>query len=445
MGSFSKILPYSCYELGHCWKHSCSSASFEICIIGFIESIKIYGVVYLLTGLVNARKISMKYGKKLLKNYLTSVCFLTVNAFGYIGSYCVVRHILQHFNFFTVSFVPGFIGSLMAILVERPARRTLLAIYVTNVASECLWNSAVGNGYVSSIPRGEILVFAAAMAYLGYSFRSQTPISRLINSIMQLFLGKEESGLMVSQRQAAAHQECIPHQPLLWHQKLLAVITGKHCLCPHRGSCVLHFIWTGLQGFAQGFLLQLSLRMVTSIPRVVRAPRKLLPLLINKTNMEAGLFLGCFSSLFKGTCCGGRWWHGKDQPGHGTVAGALAALSMYFYSAPSLALYMMWKVVESMYETGCNAGYLPRIPGSVELLYAISTGYLFHIAVMEQHYMKPSYWRFLRRLTWDRLSGYNRHLLAPYGLDSGKNYQGWWPNYDLKHISETVKWLQPAL
>ncbi|XP_063852191.1 transmembrane protein 135-like isoform X2 [Scylla paramamosain] len=91
MESFSKILPYSCYELGHCWKHSCSSASFEICIIGFIESIKIYGVVYLLTGLVNARKISMKYGKKLLKNYLTSVCFLTVNAFGYIGSYCVVR------------------------------------------------------------------------------------------------------------------------------------------------------------------------------------------------------------------------------------------------------------------------------------------------------------------------------------------------------------------
>ncbi|MPC13248.1 Transmembrane protein 135 [Portunus trituberculatus] len=91
MGSFSKILPYSCYELGHCWKHSCSSASFEICIIGFIESLKIYGVVYLLTGLVNAQKISMKYGKKLLKDYLTSVCFLTVNAFGYIGSYCVVR------------------------------------------------------------------------------------------------------------------------------------------------------------------------------------------------------------------------------------------------------------------------------------------------------------------------------------------------------------------
>ncbi|XP_063850865.1 transmembrane protein 135-like isoform X1 [Scylla paramamosain] len=75
MGSFSKILPYSCYELGHCWKHSCSSASFEICIIGFIESIKIYGVVYLLTGLVNARKISMKYGKKALEELLNISLF----------------------------------------------------------------------------------------------------------------------------------------------------------------------------------------------------------------------------------------------------------------------------------------------------------------------------------------------------------------------------------
>lgn len=51
----------------------------------------------------------------------------------------------------------------------------------------------------------------------------------------------------------------------------------------------------------------------------------------------------------QGTCCAGRWWHGQDQAGHGAVAGALAGLSMYFYSAPSLALYTIWKVVEVSY------------------------------------------------------------------------------------------------
>ncbi|KAG0719283.1 Transmembrane protein 135 [Chionoecetes opilio] len=442
MGSLSKTLPYSCYELGHCFKHSCSAASFEVCIIGFLESLKIYGVVYLLTGLVNARKISVKYGKKLLKDYITSACFLTVNAFGYIGSFCVLRHVLRHFNFLTVSFAPGFIGSLMAILVERPERRTLLAIYVTNVASECLWNSAVGHGYVSPIPRGEIMIFAAGMAYLGYSFRSQVPASRLINSIMQLFLGQEESGVMMAQRKAPTQREGIAPEPLLWHQRLLAVITGKHWLCPHPGGCLPRFVGAGVQGFVRGLLLQLSVKLVVSVPSLVRAPGRLAPLLTSKTNIQAGLFLGWFTALFKGTCCAGRRWHGEDRAAHGTVAGALAALSMYFYSAPSLALYMMWKVVESMYEQGWKAGYLPRIPGSVELLYALSTGYLFHMAAVEQYHMKPSYWRFLCRLTSNRIVEYNRHLLAPFKMDSARNFSGIWPDYDLRHVSETVKRLQ---
>lgn len=439
------MLPYSCYELGHTWNHSCSTVSFEIGIIGFIESLKIYGVVYLLTGLVNARKISLKFGRKLLKDYLTSVCFLTVNAFGYIGSFCVVRHILHHFNFLSASFLPGFIGSLMAIFVERPERRVMLSIYVTNVASECLWNSAVGHGYARPIPRGEVLVFAAAMAVLGYSFRAQAPISQLINSILQLFLGQEESGLMITQRQEKVHHTISSPEPLVWHQKLLAALTGRHHTCPHRAGCLLHFLWTGVQGFGQGFLLQLSFRLVTSLGRVLRAPKKLVPLLTSKNNIEAGLFVAWFTSFFKGTCCAGRWWHGQDQVGHGAVAGALAGLSMYFYSAPSLALYTMWKVVESLYAKGCKYGYLPRIPGSVELLYAISTGYLFHVSTTELHHMKPSYWRFLARLTWNRLYEYNRHLLAPFGMDSGRFTPNFWPDYDPNRISEAVKRLRPAL
>ncbi|KAK8753063.1 hypothetical protein OTU49_002325, partial [Cherax quadricarinatus] len=133
MGSLSKLLPYTCHELGHPWNHSCFSSSAEVGIIGFIESCKIYGVVYLLTGLVKYRKLNHKYGQKLLRDYITSVCFLTVNAFGYIGSFCILRHILGHVNFLSASFLPGFISSLMAINVERPERRPLLAIYVTNV------------------------------------------------------------------------------------------------------------------------------------------------------------------------------------------------------------------------------------------------------------------------------------------------------------------------
>lgn len=139
----------------------------------------------MLTWLVKGRKITLEYGRKILKDYLRSVCFLSTNAFGYIGSFCVIRKILQHVNFLSASFLPGFVGSVLAINVERVERRPLLAVYVANVASECLWNSAVANGYAKSIPRGEILIFAGAMAVLGYSFRSAAPLSKTINSILQ--------------------------------------------------------------------------------------------------------------------------------------------------------------------------------------------------------------------------------------------------------------------
>lgn len=45
------------------------------------------------------------------------------------------RALVGNLNFFTVSFIPSFLSSLVAILVERPSRRGLLSLYVTNVVS----------------------------------------------------------------------------------------------------------------------------------------------------------------------------------------------------------------------------------------------------------------------------------------------------------------------
>nr|CAD7430405.1 unnamed protein product [Timema monikensis] len=45
------------------------------------------------------------------------------------------RNILGNFNVLTVSFVPALLSSYVAILLERPSRRGLLSLYVTNVVS----------------------------------------------------------------------------------------------------------------------------------------------------------------------------------------------------------------------------------------------------------------------------------------------------------------------
>lgn len=55
----------------------------------------------------------------------------------------LLRAIMGNFNFLTISFVPSFMASLVAILVERPSRRNLLTLYVTNVVSYLLYHSSV--------------------------------------------------------------------------------------------------------------------------------------------------------------------------------------------------------------------------------------------------------------------------------------------------------------
>ncbi|KAK7082835.1 hypothetical protein SK128_017091 [Halocaridina rubra] len=441
MTTYSKILPYSCYELGHCWEPSCARSSFEICIISFIESCQIYGVVYLLTGLIQLRQMTLESGKKLLKDYLRSSCFLCLNGCCYIGTFCVLRHLLRHINFVTASFMPGFLASVIAILVERPERRPLLAIYVTNVATESLWNTAVEYGYARNIPRGEILIFVGTMMVLGYYYRSSKPLSKMINTALQFFFGHNESGRMIDSRNVSPAPEPISSRPshLTWVQRLLAVFTKKHSRCPHKKGCVPHFLGTALWGFSQGFLFQLCLKVLPSIPHLIRSPGKLLPLVRSKGNVNAGLFVAWFSAFFKGTCCVGRWWHGKDKPSHGVLAGALAGLAMYFYSAPTIALYLMWKTFEGLYKKGCDAGYLPQIPGSVEFLYCLSTGYLFHTAVIDCRNLKPSYKHFLGRLTWERMFQYNRHLLDGYGFESGIGFEHYWPPYQQELLSDYVR------
>jgi hypothetical protein len=51
----------------------------------------------------------------------------------YFSVIFLFRKLLGHFNVLTVGFLPGFFASCIAILLERPSRRSLLALYVTNV------------------------------------------------------------------------------------------------------------------------------------------------------------------------------------------------------------------------------------------------------------------------------------------------------------------------
>lgn len=109
--------------------------------------------------------------KKTVHGIMQSTAFLSGTAFGYSLFLCSLRKLLGHFNLLTVSAVPAFLASVFAIIIERPSRRTLLALYVSNVATETVWNMAVSRNLVRNIRHGDVALFGGSIAILLMYFK----------------------------------------------------------------------------------------------------------------------------------------------------------------------------------------------------------------------------------------------------------------------------------
>lgn len=70
-----------------------------------------------------------------------------------------------------MSAIPAFLASVFAIIIERPSRRTLLALYVSNVATETLWNMAISRNMVKNIRYGDVALFGGSIALLLMYFK----------------------------------------------------------------------------------------------------------------------------------------------------------------------------------------------------------------------------------------------------------------------------------
>ncbi|KAK2570904.1 Transmembrane protein 135 [Acropora cervicornis] len=175
MSAFSKRLQptsttLSCHELVHVWTPSCTNASAGIFRSCFLESLKIYSVLYLVGGIL--RKAGVKYfTDHYLQDVLRSSLFLGVNGGGFAANICLLRKLLGSFNFTTVVFLPGLISSVVAILIEKKGRRSTLALYMTNLAIETMYNMLKQRQLVKPIPNGEIILFCTATATMMYLYQ----------------------------------------------------------------------------------------------------------------------------------------------------------------------------------------------------------------------------------------------------------------------------------
>lgn len=445
---FSKFqtIPTSCIQYVHPWTESCSSATTVLGVHALQESFRIYVTVYMLALIMRGRVPTQKEIKQTFAGILISSLFLGTNAFAFPLFACWLRKLLGHFNVLSVSFLPAFLASYVAILLERPSRRSLLALYVTNVATETLFRMAAWRGLVQPVPYGQVLIFAAAMTALLYFYRGRQTKRDSMFSLLRFVVGPyEENGYaencedlasLVDSRElqsSGSAQKIRTSTPRRKPKSLLHVIPtgfyriirkiqglGRHTVCPHPFSCPYYTLQGAVRLFALGYGLQVCLHVLMQTRRAIRKPSLLPKLLIHRKAFQLGAFLGGFSAVFKMMSCLLRRIFNKDSKFHAIPAGLLAGLAFGFFPDNTIALYVMWKSLQILYSDSIQKGYVPRIPGGTILLFCFSTSVLFHAAVLEPQNLRPSYWKFLHSLSGGRIAVMDRECLDAFGMDTSK-------------------------
>ncbi|XP_061484874.1 transmembrane protein 135 isoform X2 [Rhineura floridana] len=89
--------------------------------------------------------------------------------------------------------------------------------------------------------------------------------------------------------------------------------------------------------------------------------------------------------------------------------------------------------VKAMYFKGIEAGKVPYFPHADSIIYAVSTAICFQAAVMEVQNLRPSYWKFLLRLTKGRFALMNRKVLDVFGTEATMHFKDFTPTLDPRY------------
>ncbi|KAG8008611.1 hypothetical protein GBF38_019849 [Nibea albiflora] len=377
MAALSKI-PHSCYEIGHTWSPSCVQSAVDVTRGALEVSFKIYAPLYLIAAILRRRKKDY-YLKRLLPEILWSTSFLTANGGLYIVFFCILRKLFGGFYSWSAGFGSALPASYIAILLERKSRRGLLTIYMTNLATETLFRMAVTRGIVKPIKHGEVLLFCITASLYMFFFRNKDGLKGFAFSALKFIIGKEE---------IPTHSVTAEHTSTRAHERTAAIETQDS------------------QGFVRmfsvGYLIQCCLKVPSAFRQMFSKPSRLPSLFYNKENFQLGAFLGSFVSIYKGTSCLLRWVRNIDDELHALIAGFLAGLSMFFYKSTTISMYLFTKLVE---------------------------------AVMEVQNLRPTYWKFLLRLTKGRFALMNRQLLDVFGTQASRDFKGFVPKLDPRFVT----------
>uniref|UniRef100_A0A183I4Z9 TMEM135_C_rich domain-containing protein n=1 Tax=Onchocerca flexuosa TaxID=387005 RepID=A0A183I4Z9_9BILA len=368
-----------------------------------------------LTSIFSAKNIRQVHWRKILIDSIRSSFFLTANLIIFLWLSCQLRKMLGFFTVPTLGLTNGIISALLAILIENRRRRPLLALYLTNLASETAYHQLVNHGYLKYIPNGVVIIFGfglAGLLHLYYKDKLRTNLRKSIEyvSFVQWTLLISVLNVVVS-------------------QPVHGVLRDVCCNMATVKSQVF------FNNFSQALIWSVGMVILQIGKEIIRQPSASIRRILRFRTMRLPLFYGFLALLFQVSRCGYSWCTNETSPL--SFCGAIAAFSLFFYPNISIAMYVFWKFIEGFFFSYYKNLMIPY--GDI-ILYALSTGYVAWNAVIEPQTLREGYWKFLVGLTGNKIELLNRRLFDNFGYNSSKKFPHFMPKLDPRFTSFNGIW-----
>lgn len=443
--------PYNCYEVGHGWTPYCSGAAIDVGTAAFKNALPLYTSLYLFTQLGLQRRYDPAAFMETFKSIITSCSFLGFNLFSGMSISCILRNNSDRYYYRIQCILPGFIASYLSLLIERPSRRPALAFYLANMSSELLFKWIVNEGYLKPMPHGETLLFALGMAcwlrYVKVYGFSHDPVSTALKyligpleaksrarpkgikrGIANSKTGRNDNAIAISNESqqrlmttdSQEQQQNVQIKRLKMKSKLEILddnidqffnkFFDCYHVCPHKGtSCVNYTITPTVTRFLWGYMGRSLMNLGPRARLLIKKPGTAFKEAFTSNNsLYFGFFLGSFVGISRAVHCILRRCTGKQEIWHSTVAGGLSGFSMLFAPKSTLSTYVIWKCLEQYFFLAVERGQIKRVNEVIGLVYAVSVNILLYIFAIEPRFIRPSYMKFIDRISDHRLHQVNR-------------------------------------
>jgi len=445
------VLPnyVQCCHASHTWNARCLDSSVRLFIGSLKRCLRVYGSLYFASALIR-RRPPKYFLSKLPREILQSSVFLAANCFYFLGFFCLSRKFFGNINYWG-TFLFNIPACFLSIILERKQRRGLLALYLTNLAAETAFNMLVYRGKASFIPNGEVLIFALTSAVYALLFKMKN-LDGSLASLIRTLIGPDTVTCEKSQMQTDNHFIKLTRQSRIIkylnvmtnslnnfssnktngftiamrfiEKKLEALINSlnrsfhRHQLCSHRYNCITHSLIGFFQRFIAGYLIQATFKCLGSFVAILKNPKFLVKLLKSPVNTELGLFLGFYVFAFRAISCALRWFTNQNDKFHALIAGFFSGWSMIFYKSSTIALYLNFKLLETLWFIGVKNKQLPLIKSFDIILYTLSTAFVLWVGLYEPHNIRSAYWKFLVNVSDNKFALVNRHIFDAFGTDA---------------------------